>query len=59
MQPTPFTIRIAEDVLTDLPYARRSARSATMSVSWRLCARLNPLRRPSTTLVGWYRSLSL
>jgi class 3 adenylate cyclase len=40
------------------PCARRSIRLATLGASWRCCARPNPSRRPSTTLVGWDRSLS-
>ena len=45
----------------DLRLALRSAlrRLATLGVSWRLCARLRPSPRPSTTVVGWVRSLSI
>ncbi len=32
-------------------------RLATWGASWRICARPRPSRRPSTTLVGWGRSL--
>ena len=39
------------------PCARRSVRLATLGVSWRICARPRPSRRPSTTRVGWDRSL--
>ena len=44
----------------DLRLALRSAllRLATLGVSWRVCARPKPSRRPSMTLVGWARSLS-
>ena len=38
------------------PCARHSVRLATLDVSWRVCARPRPLRRPSTTRVGWDRS---
>ena len=44
----------------DLRLALRSALRPIwrlMGVSWRLCARLNPSRRLSTTRVGWDRSL--
>ena len=36
--------------------ARRSCRLATGGVSWRLCTRLRPLRRPSTIRIGSDRS---
>ena len=45
----------------DLRLALRSALcavSATSGVSWPICARLRPSRRPSTTRVGWDRSRS-
>jgi predicted ATPase len=35
-----------------------SCRLATLGVSWRICARPRPSRRPSTTRVGWDRLLS-
>ena len=43
----------------DLRLALRSAllRLATMGASWRICARPRPSRWPSTTRVGWDRSL--
>ena len=39
------------------PCARRSCPLATLGASWRFCARPRPSRWPSTTLVGWGRSL--
>ena len=44
----------------DLRLALRTALqpvSATLGVSWRVCARPSPSPRPSTTRVGWDRSL--
>ena len=41
------------------PCARRSSRLGTLGVSWRVCARPRPSRRPSTTLVGWAKSRAL
>ena len=40
------------------PCTRRSFRRATWDASWRWYARPSPSRWPSTTLVGWDRSLS-
>ena len=39
-------------------YARHFFRLGTLGVSWRRCGRPRPLRRPSTTHVGWDRSRS-
>ena len=50
--------RASRPSISGSPCARRSCRLATWGVSWRLCARPRPSRRPSTTRVGWDRSRS-
>ena len=49
--------RASRPSISGSPCARRSGRLATLGVSWRVCARPRPSRRPSTTRVGWDRSL--
>ena len=50
--------RASRPSISGSPCARRSVRLATLGVSWRICARPRPSRRPSTTRVGWDRSRS-
>ena len=49
--------RASRPSISGSPCARRSNRLAILGVSWRVCARPRPSRRPSTTRVGWDRSL--
>ena len=50
--------RASRPSISGSPCARRFCRLATWGVSWRTCARPSPSLQPSTTLVGWDRSLS-
>ena len=55
--PETAATRASRPSISGSPCVRRSFRLATLGVFWRFCARPRPSQRPSTTRVGWDRSL--